>query len=99
MSTLFVGIDVSSKSNVVYNMDFDKNNYISSFNVIVIVLETSSVCSIHISNFLSNYEVLIHYKPYVYCVNLNMTANYHKTYVDMNTFLVADFTRSGHTQM
>ena len=31
MSTLFVGIDVSSKSNMVYAMDFDENKYISSF--------------------------------------------------------------------
>ena len=30
MSTLFVGIDVSSKSNVVYAMDFDENKYIDS---------------------------------------------------------------------
>ena len=30
MSTLFVGIDVSSKSNVVCAMDFDENKYISS---------------------------------------------------------------------
>ena len=30
MSTLFVGIDVSSKSNVVYAMDFYKNKYIQS---------------------------------------------------------------------
>lgn len=30
MSTLFVGIDVSSKSNVVYAMDFDQNKYIDS---------------------------------------------------------------------
>ena len=30
MSTLFVGIDVSSKSNVVCAMDFDENQYISS---------------------------------------------------------------------
>lgn len=29
MSTLFVGIDVSSKSNVVCAMDFDENRYIS----------------------------------------------------------------------
>lgn len=27
MSALFVGIDVSSKSNVVYAMDFDENKY------------------------------------------------------------------------
>ena len=30
MSTLFVGIDVSSKSNVVYAMDFDENKYIDA---------------------------------------------------------------------
>lgn len=30
MSTLFVGIDVSSNSNVVYAMDFDENKYIAS---------------------------------------------------------------------
>ena len=30
MSTLFVGIDVSSKSNVVCAMDFEENKYISS---------------------------------------------------------------------
>ena len=30
MSTLFIGIDVSSKSNVVCAMDFDENRYISS---------------------------------------------------------------------
>lgn len=30
MSTLFVGIDVSSKSNAVYAMDFEENKYISS---------------------------------------------------------------------
>lgn len=30
MSTLFVGIDVSSKSNVVYAMDFHKNKYLNS---------------------------------------------------------------------
>lgn len=30
MSTLFVGIDVSSKSNVVCALDFDENTYISA---------------------------------------------------------------------
>ena len=77
MSTLFVGIDVSSKSNVVYAMDFDENKYISSsfsnnqpgadalaemlsecmnkhsdLNTIIIALESTSVYSIHIDNFL-----------------------------------------------
>ena len=36
MSTLFVGIDVSSKSNVVYAMDFDENKYIDSMFVVVL---------------------------------------------------------------
>ena len=30
ISTLFVGIDISSKSNVVYAMDFDKTKYMDS---------------------------------------------------------------------
>ena len=30
ISTLFVGIDVSSKTNAVYTMDFEENKYISS---------------------------------------------------------------------
>ena len=30
MSTLFVGIDVSSKTNAVYAMDFEENKYLSS---------------------------------------------------------------------
>ena len=79
MSTLFVGIDVSSKSNVVYAMDFDENKYIDSsfpnnqpgadtlaemiascmrkhpdLNTIIVALESTSVYSIHIANFLSS---------------------------------------------
>ena len=78
MSTLFVGIDVSSKSNVVYAMDFDENKYIDAsfgnnqpgadelagkiaaciqkhphLNTIIVALESTSVYSIHIANFLS----------------------------------------------
>ena len=129
MSTLFVGIDVSSKSNVVYAMDFDENKYIASsfsnnqpgadelaemiaqcmkkhsaFNTIVITLEATSVYSIHIANFLSTCEVLMPYKPYVYCVNPKMTANYRKSYVGMDktdsldAFLIADFARVGRTK-
>ena len=101
MSTLFVGIDVSSKSNVVYAMDFDENRYISSsfgnnqpgadglagmiagcmekhnnLDTVVIALEATSVYSIHIANFLSTSEILMPYKPYVFCVNPKATANY-----------------------
>jgi len=129
MSTLFVGIDVSSKSNVVYAMDFDENKYISSsfsnnqpgadklagmisecmkkhpdLNTIIVALESTSVYSIHIANFLSACEVLMPYKPYVYCLNPKMTANYRKTYVGMDktdpmdAFLIADFARVGRTK-
>lgn len=129
MSTLFVGIDVSSKSNVVYAMDFDENKYISSsfsnnqpgadtlaemisecmnkhsnLNTIVIALESTSVYSIHIANFLSTCELLMPYKPYVYCVNPKATANYRKSYISMDktdpmdAFLLADFARVGRTK-
>ena len=129
MSTLFVGIDVSSKSNVVYAMGFDENKYISSsfsnnqpgadklaemisecmkkhsdLNTIIVALESTSVYSIHIANFLSTCEVLMPYNPYVYCLNPKMTANYRKTYVGMDktdpmdAFLIADFARVGRTK-
>ena len=85
MSTLFVGIDVSSKSNVVYAMDFYKNKYISSsfannqpgaeelagmildclhkhpdLTTVVAALESTSVYSVHIANYLSTWRT-----PYV----------------------------------
>ena len=90
MSTLFVGINVSSKSNVVYAMDFDENKYIDAsfgtnqpgadelarkiaacmqkhphLNTIIVALESTSVYSIHIANFLASCELLMPYKPYV----------------------------------
>ena len=93
MSTLFVGIDVSSKSNVVYAMDFYKNKYISSsfannqpgaeelagmildclhkhpdLTTVVAALESTSVYSVHIANYLSTCERLMSYKPYVFCL-------------------------------
>ena len=108
MSTLFVGIDVSSKTNAVYAMDFEENKYISSsfgnnqpgadklvnmiaecmhkhknLNTILIVLESTSVYSVHISNFLSTSEVLMPYKPYVFCVNPKATSNSRKSYIGM----------------
>ena len=129
MSTLFVGIDVSSKSNAVYAMDFDENKLIASsfrnnqpgadelaqmisacmiqhpnLDTIVIALESTSVYSIHIANFLSASEVLMPYKPYVYCVNPKATANYRKSYISMDktdpmdAFLIADFARVGRTK-
>ena len=129
MSTLFVGIDVSSKSNAVYAMDFDENKYIDAsfgnnqpgadelagkiadcmqkhphINTIIVALESTSVYSIHIANFLASCELLMPYKPYVYCLNPKMTANYRKSYVGMDktdhmdAFLISDFARVGRTK-
>lgn len=108
MSTLFVGIDVSSKSNVVYAMDFNQNKLIQSsfknnqrgaeelssrlvncmidhteLNTIVIAMESTSVYNIHIANHLSTCEELLPFKPYVFCLNPKMTANYRKTFIAM----------------
>lgn len=126
MSTLFVGIDVSSKSNVVYAMDFYKNKYIqtsfsnnqpgadelsalikdcmvahSDMNTIVIAMESTSVYSIHIANHLSTCEILLPFKPYIFCLNPKMTANYRKAFIAMaktdplDAFIIADFARAG----
>jgi hypothetical protein len=126
MSTLFVGIDVSSKSNVVYAMDFYQNKYIQSFfannqpgadqlaamlfecmgqhsdlNTIVVALESTSVYSIHIANYLSTCEQLLPFKPYVFCINPKMTANYRKSFIGMaktdplDAYVIADFARAG----
>ena len=55
-------------------------------------------------NFLSSCELLMPYKPYVYCLNPKMTANYRKTFVGMDktdakdAYLIADFARVGRTK-
>ena len=129
MSTLFVGIDVSSKSNSVYAMDFEENKYLSTsfgnnqpgadelvnriaacmqkhknLDTLLIVLESTSVYSVHISNFLASSEILMPYKPYVFCVNPKATANYRKSYIGMektdptDAYLIADFARVGRTK-
>ena len=129
MSTLFVGIDVSSKSNRVYAMDFEENRYISSsfgnnqpgadelaamiaqcmkkhsnLVSIIVALEATSVYSVHIASFLSTSEILMPYKPYVFCVNPKATSNYRKSYIGMektdptDAFLIADFARVGRTK-
>ncbi len=129
MSTLFVGIDVSSKSNSVYAMDFEENKYISSsfgnnqpgadelarmiaqcmkkhssLTSIIVALEATSVYSVHIASFLSTSEVLMPYKPYVFCVNPKATSNYRRSYIGMektdptDAFLIADFARVGRTK-
>ncbi len=129
MSTLFVGIDVASKSNVVCAMDFYKNQLIktsvsnnqpgaydlicqivsvmqkhSDLNTVVVALESTSIYSIHISNYLSSCEELMPYHPYVFCLNPKMTANYRKSFIGMNktdlldAFIIADFARAGRIE-
>lgn len=126
LSTLYVGIDVSSKSNVVYAMDFEQHKLISgsffnnqpgaeqlemkirtcmnehqNLNTLVVALESTSVYSIHIANFLSASELLMPFSPYVYCLNPKMTATYRKTFVGLSktdpldAFIIADFARVG----
>ncbi|TCL53614.1 transposase IS116/IS110/IS902 family protein [Kineothrix alysoides] len=129
MSTLFVGIDVSSKSNVVCAIDFYKNPLIKStvtnnqpgayslicqlldvfhkhtdLNTVVIALESTSIYSLHIANYLSSCEELMPYHPYVFCLNPKMTANYRKSFIGMNktdlldAFVIADFARVGRIE-
>lgn len=129
MSTLFVGIDVSSKSNLVYAMDFYKNMLLQAsfsnnqpgavqlaqliadcmqrhpdLNTVVVALESTSVYSIHIANFLASCELLLPYKPYVFCINPKMTANYRKSFIGMaktdalDAFIIADFARVGRIE-
>ena len=76
----------------------------SNLNTIVAALESTSVYSIHIANFLSSCEVLMPYKPYVFCLNPKATANYRKSYIameksdPMDAYLIADFARCGRTK-
>lgn len=129
MSTLFVGIDVASKSNVVCAIDFYKNRLLKTtvsnnkpgsydlicqlvsimqkhtdLNTIVIALESTSIYSVHIANYLSSCEELMPYKPYVFCLNPKMTANYRKSFIGMNktdlldAFIIADFARVGRIE-
>ena len=129
MSTLFVGIDVSSKSNVICAMDFYKNQFIKTsvsnnqpgayqlicqivsvmqkhtdLNTVVVALESTSIYSVHIANYLSSCEELMPYHPYVFCLNPKMTANYRKSFIGMNktdpldAFIIADFARAGRIE-
>lgn len=129
MSTLFVGIDVASKSNVICGMDFYKNQLIKTsvtnnqpgaydlickivavmqthtdLNTVVVALESTSIYSIHISNYLSSCEELMPYHPYVFCLNPKMTANYRKSFIGLNktdpldAFIIADFARAGRIE-
>ena len=54
-----------------------------NLDTVLIVLESTSVYSVHISSFLSASEVLMPYRPYVFCVNPKATSNYRKSYIGM----------------
>ncbi|WP_279380030.1 IS110 family transposase [Sporosalibacterium faouarense] len=125
MSTLYIGIDVSSKTNVLCALDFQGNQLLSlnaannqpgaeailesiidclnsnSLKTVVIALESTSVYSTHIANYLSSDEVLLAYKPLVYCLNPKTVANYRKSFVDidktdpLDAYIIADFARCG----
>lgn len=75
-----------------------------NLDTLLIVLESTSVYSGHISNFLSTSEVLMSYKPYVFCVSPKTTSNYHKSYIGMektdptNAYLIANFGRVSRTK-
>ena len=125
LSTLFVGIDVSSKTNVLCALDFQGNKLLNlkalnnqpgaeailesilnclnsnSLKYIVIALESTSFYSTHIANFLGSNEVLLAFRPLVYCLNPKTVANYRKSFVDMDktdpldAYIIADFARCG----
>jgi len=125
LKTLFVGIDVSSTTNVLCALDFSGNKLLNlkalnnqpgaesilysllscldsnSLEYVVIALESTSFYSTHIANFLSSNEVLLAYKPLVYCLNPKSVANYRKSFVDMDktdpldAYIIADFARCG----
>ena len=73
----------------------------NSLKYAVIALESTSFYSTHIANFLSSNELLLAYKPLVYCLNPKVVANYRKSFVDMDktdpldAFIIADFARCG----
>ncbi|PNR96484.1 IS110 family transposase [Petrotoga olearia] len=125
LSTLFVGVDVSSLTNTVCAIDFQnnklldfdtKNNRIgaeyiaeaisnclvsNNLDYVVIALEATSFYSTHIANFLSTNKKLLPFKPLVYQLNPKTTANYKKTFVDidktdhLDAYVIADFARCG----
>lgn len=125
LKTLFVGIDVSSKTNVLCALDFEGNKLLNlkalndqngaesivdsllhclvskELENAVIALESTSVYSIHIANFLSSSENLLPFNPKVYCLNLKTIVNYRKSFVDMDktdpldAFVITDFARCG----
>lgn len=125
LSTLFIGIDVSSKTNVLCALDFQGNKLLNlkasnnnpgaesmsksildclnanNLKYAVIALESTSIYSIHVANFLSSHEDLALFEPKVYCLNPKTISNYRKSFVDidktdpLDAYIIADFARCG----
>lgn len=71
-------------------------------NTVVAALESTSVYSIHIANYLSSCEELMGYKPYVFVLNPKCTTNHKKSFIGLgksdpiDAFVIADYARSGN---
>lgn len=129
LSTLYVGIDVSSKSNYVCALDFYKNKYLSEpfsnnqpgaeelvqkildclkehpdLNTVIAALESTSVYTVHIANYLSSCEQLLKFKTYVFVLNPKCTANHKKSFIGLgktdpiDAFIIADYARAGNIE-
>ena len=72
--------------------------------MVVAALESTSVYSIHIANYLSSCEELMRFKPYVFVLNPKCTANYKKSYIGLgksdpiDAFVIADYARAGNIE-
>lgn len=126
LSSLFVGIDVSSATNEVCAMDFHQqillkgsfvNDYPNSeflvehlldcldgrpdLTNIIFVIESTSVYSFHIANFLAANNSLFNFKSQVFVINPKTSSNFKKTYIDeektdpIDAFHLADMARCG----
>ena len=71
------------------------------FTKLVVALESTSYYNYHIATFLSSTEMLMPFKPFVYCLNPKTVAHYIKSYASgprtdpVASFMIADFARVG----
>lgn len=125
LNTLFVGIDVSSKTNAVFAINFEGKTLLNfsvpndlpgaelmlerilsalqdnNLQFVKIVIESTSVYSFHIANFLASNNSLFEFNSQVFVINPKSSSNFRKTYVDMDktdpkdAFVLADLARCG----
>lgn len=125
LNTLFVGIDVSSKSNYVVAINFNGDSLLdfsvpndlpgaelmldrilsvlqdNNLSFVTIVIESTSVYSFHIANFLASNNSLFDFCSKVFVINSKTSSNFRKTYVDidktdpLDAFVLADMARCG----